>query len=130
LFTFSGTPAQGKTIDELEAAIRKEIEDIKTNPVTEDELQRVKAQVISSDVYEKDSVFYQAMILGMLETVGLPWQLADTYVERIKAVTADQVMAVAKKYFNDDRLTIAELDPLPIESNRPRHPAGGMGHVH
>ncbi len=130
LFTFSGTPAQGKTIDELEAAIRKEIEDIKTNPVTEDELQRVKAQVISSDVYEKDSVFYQAMILGMLETVGLPWQLADTYVERIKAVTADQVMAVAKKYFNDDRLTIAELDPLPIESNRPRRPAGGVGHVH
>ncbi len=130
VFMLSGTPSQGKTVEELELALRKEIIDLQTNPVAEGELQRVKAQVISSDVYEKDSVFYQGMILGMLETIGLPWKLADNYVARIKEVTAEQVQAVAKKYFTDDRLTVAELEPLPLNS-RPRRPmAGGMGRVH
>ncbi|MEQ8938556.1 MAG: insulinase family protein, partial [Gammaproteobacteria bacterium] len=121
---------EGKTVEELELALRKEVIELQTKPVSEEELQRVKAQVISSDVYEKDSVFYQAMIIGMLETMGLPWKLAETYVERIKSITAEQVMEVAKKYFNDDRLTVAELDPLPLDGSQPRRPAMGGGHVH
>jgi len=125
LFMFSGTPAQGKNIQDLEIAFRKEILDVQNKPVTEAELQRVKAQVISSDVYEKDSVFYQAMIIGTLETIGLSWRLADKYVERIKRVTAEQVMKVAKKYLIDDRLTVAELDPQPMEKKQRRATAGG-----
>ncbi len=130
LFMLMGTPSEGKTVEELELALRKEVIELQTKPVSEEELQRVKAQVISSDVYEKDSVFYQAMIIGMLETMGLPWKLAETYVERIKSITAEQVMEVAKKYFNDDRLTVAELDPLPLDGSKPRRPAMGGGHVH
>ncbi len=129
LFTLSGTPSKGKTVQELEMALRNEVKDLQNNPVTKEELQRVKAQVISSDVYEKDSVFYQAMILGTLETVGLSWRLADVYVESIKGVTAEQVMSVAKKYLVDDRLTVAELDPLPMDG-QPRRPRGGNPHAH
>ncbi|GJM04711.1 MAG: zinc protease [marine bacterium B5-7] len=129
LFIMSGTPSKDKTIKELETALRKEIKDLQTNLVTKEELQRVKAQVISSDVYEKDSVFYQAMILGTLETVGLSWRLADIYVDSVKAVTAEQVMAVAKKYLVDERLTIAELDPLPMDG-QVRRPRGGNPHAH
>lgn len=130
LFLFSGTPAQDKTIQDLEVAFRKEIVDLQTKPVTEAELQRVKAQVVSSDVYEKDSVFYQAMIIGTLETVGLSWRLADKYVERINSVTAEQVMQVAKKYLIDDRLTVSELEPLPLDKAARRAPAGGFGRGH
>lgn len=130
LFMFSGTSAQGKTIQELEVAFRNEILDVQTKLVTEAELQRVKAQVISSDVYEKDSVFYQAMIIGTLETIGLSWHLADKYVERVKMVTAEQVMEVAKKYLIDDRLTVAELDPQPMDSAPRRASAGGLSHGH
>ncbi len=130
LFTLSGTPAEGKTVQDLELAFRKEIIDLQNKLVSEEELQRVKAQVISGDVYEKDSVFYQAMIIGMLETIGLSYRLADTYVERVKAVTAEQVQEVAKKYLIDDHLTVAELDPLPLDNGKPRpHMGGGMQHV-
>jgi zinc protease len=129
LFVMSGTPSKGKTIKELETALRNEIVDLQTNPVSKEELQRVKAQVISGDVYEKDSVFYQAMILGTLETIGLSWRIADQYVDGVKAVTAEQVMEVAKKYLIDDRLTVAELDPLPL-NGQPRRPRGGNAHVH
>ena len=50
----------------------------------------------------------------MLDTVGLPWQLKDEYVEKILAVTAQQVQQVANRYLTDERLTVAVLDPLPF----------------
>ena len=128
VFTLSGTPAQGKTPDELEQAIRLELQDLQENLVSEQEMERVKAQVVSSDVYERDSVFYQGMILGILETVGLSWKLVDEYVERVQAVTAEQVQAVAKKYFIDNRLTVAVLEPLPMDGRMPRPGNGGQRH--
>ena len=44
---------------------------MKTELVSEEELERIKTQIVASKVYEKDSVFYQAMQMGTLETVGL-----------------------------------------------------------
>ena len=125
LLTISGTPANGKTIKQLEDAIRAEINTLKANLVSEDELERIKTQVVANDVYEKDSMFYQGMVIGTLETVGIPWQYADEYVDRVKAVTAEQVQAVAKKYLVDDGLTVAVLDPQPLDKTQAPRPAGG-----
>lgn len=116
LFTFNGTPAQDKTIADLERAIRGEIEQLKNETLDDKELDRVKAQVIASDVFEKDSVYFQAMVIGILETVGLNWQLRDDYVEKIRSVTAEQVQAAARKYLVDDQLTVAILEPLPLQT--------------
>jgi zinc protease len=129
LFLVAGTPAQGKTVEDLEQAVREQIERLKSEQVTAEELERVKAQVVAETVYERDSVFYQAMQIGMLETIGLDWQLSEQYVDNVKAVTAEQIQAVANKFFIDDRLIIAELIPLPAEGRRPVAPAGG-NHVH
>ena len=41
-------------------------------------------------------------------------------LERIKAVTPEQVQAVAAKYFSDDNLTVATLLPQPIDPNKPK----------
>lgn len=130
LFTLSGTPAQGKTVEELEQAIRQELQILQKELVSEQELERVKAQVVSSDVYEKDSVFYQAMVLGILETVGLSWRLVDEYVDKIQSVSAEQVRSVAQKYFTDDHLTVAELEPQAMRENRARRSGAGGRHAH
>jgi zinc protease len=130
LFSLSGTPAQGKSVDELEQAFRMELADLQENLVDDQELQRVKAQVVSADVYERDSVFYQGMILGMLETVGLSWTFVDEYVERIQAVTAEQVQSVARKYFVDDRLTVAVLEPQAMDGVARSTTDGGSAYVH
>ena len=82
-----------------------------------DRLQRIKAQVLASAVYEKDSNFYQAMQLGALESVGLPWQKADEYVDKINQVTAEQVQNVAKKYLLEDHLTVGYLEPQAIQQS-------------
>ncbi|MEX0950840.1 MAG: pitrilysin family protein [Gammaproteobacteria bacterium] len=132
-FTLSGTPANDHSVAELERAIRDELNKLQETPVETEELERVKTQVVASNVYERDSVFYQAMLIGLLETVGLSWQMIDDYVTKVQAVTAEQVQAVAKKYFKDDYLTVAELEPLPTDSpGRPGAPAPttGADHVH
>lgn len=128
LFIISGTPANGKTAADLEAAVRAELFVLQNDLVSGEELDRVKAQVVSSDIYERDSVFYQAMILGTLESAGIPWTLVDEYVGHVQAVTADQVRAMARKYFNDDILTVAVLDPLPMDKARKRRPPPGGPH--
>ncbi len=112
VFMIAGTPATGKTIADLEVAIMQQITRLQTEAVSDAELTRVQAQVIASAVYERDSIFYQAMQIGMLETVGLDWRLTDAYVDNVKQVTAAQVQMVAKKYFQDKGLTRGELVPI------------------
>ena len=128
LFILQGIPANGHTMQEIEAALREHIEKLKTELIDEKELKRIKAQVIASEVYEKDSLFYQGMSMGILETVGLGWQRQDEYVEKIKAVTAEQVQAVAIKYLIDEHLTVATLKPLPIDPNKPPTAAAAGRH--
>jgi len=120
LFLFDGTPREGHTIKQLESAIKKQITTIQKELPSLQELDRVKAQVMASSVYEKDSVFYQAMQLGTLETVGVGWQKKDEYLKNIQQVTAEQVRAVAKKYLQDDSLTVAVLDPQSTDTNKQR----------
>ena len=127
LFELVGTPSEGKTVAELETALLAQIELIKTNGVTQKELDRVKAAVIAADVYQRDSVFYQAMQLGQLETMGYPWALIKEYPEKLKTVTSEQIQAVAKKYLNQDNMTVVTLDPQPIDPNA--KPVG-KPHVH
>jgi len=119
IFVFDATPAEGHSIDEVEQAWRDQVKRLNTGLVEEDELARIKAQVVASKIYEQDSIFYQAMQMGILETVGLGWQKLDEYPARIRAVTAAQVQAVAKKYLVDDQLTVAVLEPLPLKPDQP-----------
>ncbi len=106
LFILSGRPAKGHSMDELEQALRGEIERVKSELVSEEELQRVRTQVVAGEVYELDSVYYQAMQIGMLETVGLDWRLLDQYTDNIKRVTVEQVREVARRYLLDEELTV------------------------
>ncbi len=116
LFELEGTPAEGKTVWDVEAALKNEITQLQVKLVEPAELQRIKAQVLASEVYQRDSNFYQAMQLGMLETVGLGWQKAGEYVDKINHVTAEQVRNVARKYLIDDHLNVAYLEPQKINA--------------
>jgi zinc protease len=126
MLVFDAVPRPGTEIETVEKAILKEIERFKTELVTDGEMDRVRNQIIASKVFEKDSVFYQAMLIGQLETVGLDWRLGDAYPDKLKAVTAEQVKQVAEKYLIDDNLTVAVLEPLPMEEGAvSRSTAGG-----
>jgi zinc protease len=125
LFVLEGTPSEGKTVGDLEAALRQQLALLVKDGVSADELQRVKAQVMAGEVYKRDSVFYQAMQIGQMESDGLSYKDIPVMLQKLQAVTAQQVQDVAREIFNDDHLTVATLDPQPL-SGKPRHiPAGG-----
>ncbi|MCL2635335.1 MAG: insulinase family protein, partial [Betaproteobacteria bacterium] len=86
------------------------------------ELKRAKAQLLASEVYKLDSMFGQAMEIGQIESVGLPYRQLDRLREKLQAVSAAEVQAAASKYFDDDALTVGVLDPQPLDG-KPRRPA-------
>jgi zinc protease len=128
LFTLEATPSEGKTVIDVEVALRKEIEQLVKDGVSDEELQRVKAQVTAGEVYKLDSVFYQAMQIGQMESIGLGHRAIPLMLKKLQAVTADQVRQVAEEFLQDDNLTVAVLDPQPL-SGKPKRPAQGAAHV-
>jgi len=123
MFLLDGSPAAGNTTEQLEKQLRAEVTRIATDGVSEAELKRVKTQLIAGQVYKRDSVFGQAMEIGAMEMSGLSYKDIDLIIERLRAVTPQQVQAVAQKYFGDDALTVATLMPLPMTDKKPVAPA-------
>lgn len=111
LFTLRAVPAKGKQLDEVRLAFLEQLDNLKTSKVTQQELDRVKASLIANKVYEQDSIYYQALVIGILESINLSWRDYDEYIAKLQEVTPEQIQVAAKKYFNDDRLTIARLLP-------------------
>jgi zinc protease len=111
LFLFDGIPGNGRSVEELESAIRAEIERLQEDLVEARELERIKAQVIANKVFDRDSMMNMAIQTGMLESIGLDWTLMTEYLRAIESVTPEQVRTVARKYLVDERLTIGVLLP-------------------
>ena len=128
LFVLDGTPAAGTTTAQLETLLRAEVQRIAQEGVTEAELKRVKNQLIAGQIYKRDSVFGQAMEIGVMEMTGVSHKQIDRIIEKLGQVTAKQVQAVAARYFNDDQLTVATLVPLPLEDKKPAPPPAGLRH--
>jgi zinc protease len=129
MFILDGTPSEGKSVGDVEGALRAEIEKIKSNGITNDELERIKSQVVAARVFGLDSMFGQAMQMGQIEISGFSWRDFDPLMEKLKQVTPEQVKEVANKYLQDDQLTVAVLEPQPIEAQRPRPAVEGVRHT-
>ncbi len=111
LWLVSANPSEPEKLNELKTAITQQFTDLKTNLLENHELERIKINAIASNVFTKDSMSDQALEIGMLEAVDIPWQEAQKFPERIGAVTAEQVRSVAQQYLTLERLTIAKLLP-------------------
>jgi zinc protease len=130
MFMVDATPAPGKTVAALEKAIRDELKRVQRDGISEAELARVKAQVIAADVYQRDSLFYQAMQLGEYAIAGLPPEALAGRVDKLRAVTAKEVQAVAQQWLQDDRLSVAELDPQALKTPPRAKAVPGVRHAH
>lgn len=129
LFTLDGVPAKGRTTSEVEAVLREQVARVARDGVSAQELARVKTQWVASEVYKLDSLFSQARVLGSHWALELPLDASERLVALLRDVTAEQVQAVAARYFGDDQLTVAVLLPQPPDASRkPRPAAGALRH--
>ncbi len=110
-FILYASPSQQCTIAQLTAAIQTEITQLQKEPVTNDELQRVKTQIIAQKTFERDSIFSQAMALGIVESIGLSWKVMDDYEKNILKITPQMIQQTASIYFQKDNQTDAHLNP-------------------
>ena len=117
LFVLSATPNRQKdrSLEDVEAGLWKQLEQLKQSAPSQEELERVRAQVIAGLVYERDSISQQATTIGQLESVGLSWRLMDEELSALEAVTADDIRQAARHYFTRSRLSVAHV--LPEETS-------------
>lgn len=110
LFLLDATAAPGEDIEDVEESLFAQIDTLKTEPPSAEELQGAKNKLEASFIMGQDSVFNQAMQLALYEIIG-DWNLHDKYVEEIRKVTAEDVSRVAAKYLNKDNRTVGILVP-------------------
>jgi len=113
LFAFYAVPTQGHTTAEIEKAFREEIDRIKTQDVSDEELQMVKTRAKAS------------LIRGLADNEGLASQLAINQtrygdwrelfrsVDRIEKVTKADIRRVANKTFIETNRTVASIENVP-----------------
>ncbi len=91
---------------EAVACTEAEIERLKTEPVGEDELERVKTYVCGTYVMSLESNMGQASSYASFEIHGLGWEFANLYPGKVYAITPETVMQTAQNYFTHRLLTI------------------------
>jgi zinc protease len=121
LFSVSVEVMPGKTVEQVEKALEQEMDALRKELVGARELKKAKNQLESAFVFAQDSLFYQGMLLATYEIVS-SWKDADKYVPAVKAVSAEDVRRVAKKYLLPGNCTTAILLPLPTTEKRPAQP--------
>ncbi len=113
LFVISATAAKGQTVADLEKGILQSIQEIANSGITELELKRIKAQLLASQIYKRDSIFAQAMEIGSSEIAYVSWKEVDRMIERVQLINSEQIKNVVQKFFIQDGLTVVTLDPQP-----------------
>ncbi len=114
-----GQPADGKSAAELEAAVDAELAKFLAEGPSEEELARAKSVLVANAIYARDSQEGMANYYGEGLTYGLTIADLDAWPDRIQAVTAEQVKAVAAKYLTPERSVTGTLEPAAA-------PAGGQ----
>lgn len=120
LFYFYSLVSPGSKVEAVEDALQREISRLQDEPPSELELERAKNQVEASRIFEQDSNFRHAMLLGEAESIGAGWQWLNTFLDRMQSVTAKDIQRVAKQYLVPDNRTVGILIPLP---SRPQDPS-------
>ena len=106
MFELRGTAKQGRTPEEVEAAIYAELEQLKDAPVGERELQKVKNQNAAGNFRDLRGNFRLMMQLLMREN-NRGWETINTDPALYDAVTADDIMRVANRYFTPENRAVA-----------------------
>ena len=105
----------GKEPAEVEREIDGLLEKIKSELISERELQKAKNQIESSFIYAQDSIFGQAMKIGYYEAAA-GWRMMDAYLDGIRRVTREDIRRVARQYLDRDRRTVGVLIPTKEKS--------------
>jgi zinc protease len=122
LFSFYATAREKVTAERVEAALMAEIERVKKEPVSAEELSRAKSQIEAEFVFSNDSVSDQAEQIGYWD-MTIDWRYLETYLDRIRSLTAADLQRVAQKYLVTEARTVGHF--IPTSEAAPTGPPPG-----
>jgi zinc protease len=102
-FGIYGSPKPGVTLPQLEDAIDAVIDNLLANGVTADEVERASSRLVAESIYARDNQSTMARWYGAALTSGGSVERVQSWPDRIRAVTPDAVMTVAKSYLDKRR---------------------------
>jgi predicted Zn-dependent peptidase len=105
-FELSGVAKPGKSPEDVEQALYKEIERLQKEPVPADELQKIKNQSAANQFRGLQSNF-GLMVQLLLRDANRGWATINTDPARVQAVTPEDIRRVANKYFTPENRTVA-----------------------
>ncbi|HWI87242.1 MAG TPA: pitrilysin family protein [Sphingomonas sp.] len=111
MFSAYAIAAGGKSVEAAEAALRREIALVRDQPVTSEELSRVKNQIITSALKQRETAEGRASTLAADVILEHDPHATDRRITAIQAVTAADVQRVARKLLVDDRAVAIEYLP-------------------
>jgi zinc protease len=113
LFIVSAQMRPGVKTQDAQAEVDKELAALRDHPVGAEELQKAKNLEQAEFVFGQDSVFREAMMLGIYQLLG-NYKDLDQYLAGIDKVTAADVQRVARKYLVDSNCTVGVLIPTGV----------------
>jgi zinc protease len=113
-YMFNATPAQGKTLAQVDRELKAQVEKIQTTGITKAELERAKTQLIANYILSNRDIGSQAQQLGYNQVVAGDYRFSDRYLAALQKVTTQDVQQVAKKYLPSDRRVVGMFEPTAI----------------
>lgn len=113
--------APGATHEQVEKIALAEIEKVRTEGVTDEEVKTAVAKRLADSAYQRDGTFAIASNLNEYIAIG-DWTRFYSLDEKLREVTAADVKRVAAKYFQVDQSTTGWF--VPLSSEAPAKPAG------
>jgi zinc protease len=111
LYGVSATANEGVPLDDVEAALGREIDRVVRDGVTTEEVDRAKRQLRARTVFENDSVTNIAHQLGYFQTVATI-DVLSSFGRDLAAVTADQVAETARRRLAPASRTVGWFQPV------------------
>lgn len=108
-FGVYASPRPGISLEALEAALDEVIEQVAKNGVEAAEIDRVKTRIIASTIFSQDNQTTLARIYGAALTTGLTAASVKEWPDKVRAVTQEQVKAVAKNWLDLRRAVTGHL---------------------
>jgi zinc protease len=115
---FYAIAGEDDTPEEMDAAIDDVIEEVREDGVTQAELDRARAGLLAEYIYTSDSISRMARQYGWRLAVGMDVDDVEEWPDRIRAVTADDIRKVARKYLVDENSVTGILTPAPEHTSK------------
>lgn len=120
LFVISATPRSPNSTVDVEEALYAELEKLKTEPVEEKEFKRILKQIDAGFIRALSSNAGMANQLAFYEGIAGDWRYILNWRKKMYEITPEDIMRVAKTYFNKSNRTVATLVKKDLESSEDR----------